>query len=61
MTYAELLARNGLADLVGDGGLRSGRGGEGPKAIFSFGAVFAEVRVDPGTRAGAPEPLRRRL
>jgi xanthine dehydrogenase YagR molybdenum-binding subunit len=39
ITYAELLARNGLASLVGEV--------SGPKAIFSFSAVFAEVRIDP--------------
>jgi xanthine dehydrogenase YagR molybdenum-binding subunit len=40
-----LLARNGLRELsaVGDYNPEA----EGPKAIFSFSTVFAEVRVDP--------------
>jgi xanthine dehydrogenase YagR molybdenum-binding subunit len=47
MTYAELLARNGLSSLVGDGDYNPVEEVNGPKAIFSFSAVFAEVRVDP--------------
>jgi len=47
ITYAELLARNGLASLVGDGDYNPVEEALGPKAIFSFSAVFAEVRVDP--------------
>jgi xanthine dehydrogenase YagR molybdenum-binding subunit len=47
ITYAELLARNGLANLVGDGDYNPVEEAAGPKAIFSFSAVFAEVRVDP--------------
>ena len=47
ITYAELLARNGLATLVGDGNYAPVEEANGPKAIFSFAAVFAEVRVDP--------------
>lgn len=47
ITYAELLARNGLSTLVADGDYNPVPEHEGPKAIFSFGAVFAEVRVDP--------------
>jgi xanthine dehydrogenase YagR molybdenum-binding subunit len=47
VTYAELLARNGLASLVGDGDYAPVEEAAGPKAIFSFSAVFAEVRVDP--------------
>jgi xanthine dehydrogenase YagR molybdenum-binding subunit len=47
ITYAELLARNGLSSLVGDGDYRPVEEVNGPKAIFSFSAVFAEVRVDP--------------
>jgi len=47
ITYAELLARNGLATLVGDGNYDPVEEANGPKAIFSFAAVFAEVRVDP--------------
>jgi xanthine dehydrogenase YagR molybdenum-binding subunit len=46
-TYAELLARNGLATLVGDGDYDPVEEANGPKAVFSFAAVFAEVRVDP--------------
>jgi xanthine dehydrogenase YagR molybdenum-binding subunit len=46
-TYAELLARNGLSSLVGDGHYDPVEEVNGPKAIFSFSAVFAEVRVDP--------------
>jgi xanthine dehydrogenase YagR molybdenum-binding subunit len=47
ITYAELLARNGLATLVADGDYDPVEEAQGPKAIFSFSAVFAEVRVDP--------------
>ena len=47
ITYAELLARNGLSSLAGDGDYDPVEEAMGPKAIFSFGAVFAEVRVDP--------------
>ena len=47
ITYAELLARNGLSNLVGDGDYDPVEEANGPRAIFSFSAVFAEVRVDP--------------
>jgi xanthine dehydrogenase YagR molybdenum-binding subunit len=47
VTYAELLARNELRILVGNGDYDPVEEATGPKAIFSFGAVFAEVRVDP--------------
>lgn len=47
ITYAELLARNGLSTLVADGDYDPVPEANGPKAIFSFSAVFAEVRVDP--------------
>jgi xanthine dehydrogenase YagR molybdenum-binding subunit len=47
ITYAELLARNRLSSLVGDGDYKPVEEVSGPKAIFSFSAVFAEVRVDP--------------
>jgi xanthine dehydrogenase YagR molybdenum-binding subunit len=45
VTYAQLLTRNELTFLVGDGNYDPVA--EGPKAVFSFSAVFAEVRVDP--------------
>jgi xanthine dehydrogenase YagR molybdenum-binding subunit len=47
ITYAELLARNGLSELVADGNYDPVEEANGPKAVFSFSAVFAEVRVDP--------------
>jgi len=47
ITYAELLARNGLSTLVVEADYDPVPEPEGPKAIFSFAAVFAEVRVDP--------------
>jgi xanthine dehydrogenase YagR molybdenum-binding subunit len=47
ITYAELLDRNGMANLVGDGNYNPVEEHLGPKAVFSFSAVFAEVRVDP--------------
>jgi xanthine dehydrogenase YagR molybdenum-binding subunit len=47
ITYAELLARNGFSSLVGNGDYNPVEEVNGPKAIFSFSAVFAEVRVDP--------------
>src|SRR5258708_27275429 len=39
ITYAELLARNGLSSLVGDGDYDPVEGVNGPKAIFSFSAL----------------------
>jgi len=45
ITYVELLARNSLPSLTGDGNYDPSP--EGPKAVFSFSAVFAEVIVDP--------------
>jgi xanthine dehydrogenase YagR molybdenum-binding subunit len=45
--YAELLQRNGLSSLVGDGDYDPVEEVAGPKAVFSYSAVFAEVRVDP--------------
>jgi xanthine dehydrogenase YagR molybdenum-binding subunit len=47
VTYAELLRRNGLDTLVADGNYDPVEEVKGPKAIFSFSALFAEVRVDP--------------
>jgi xanthine dehydrogenase YagR molybdenum-binding subunit len=45
ITYSEVLARNNLSSLTGDGDYDPAA--EGPKATFSFSAVFAEVHVDP--------------
>ena len=45
--YAELLARNGLSTLAAEANYDPVEEAKGPKAIFSFAAVFAEVRVDP--------------
>lgn len=45
--FGELLARNGLSTLVADGDYDPLEEAKGPKAVFSFSAVFAEVRVDP--------------
>jgi xanthine dehydrogenase YagR molybdenum-binding subunit len=45
--YAELLSRNGLSTLVAEADYDPVEEAQGPKAIFSFAAVFAEVRVDP--------------
>jgi xanthine dehydrogenase YagR molybdenum-binding subunit len=47
ITYPELLARNALATLVGDGDYDPVEEANGPKAVFSFSSVFAEVQVDP--------------
>ncbi len=47
ITYGELLARNGLSTLEADGAYDPIEETKGPKAIFSFSAGFAEVRVDP--------------
>jgi xanthine dehydrogenase YagR molybdenum-binding subunit len=46
ISYAELLARNGLSTLAADGDYNPIEEANGPKAVFSFSAVFAEVRVD---------------
>ena len=42
-SYAELLARNGLSTLPADADYDPVEEANGPKAIFSFSAVFAEV------------------
>ena len=47
MARTNLLARNGVSSLVGDGDYDPVEEVNGSKAIFSFSAVFAEVRVDP--------------
>jgi xanthine dehydrogenase YagR molybdenum-binding subunit len=47
ISYAELLERNGLCALVGDADYDPVEEANGPKAIYSFAATFAEVRVDP--------------
>lgn len=44
--YADLLGFNNLDSLVGHGDYDPVDEAKGPKAIFSFSAVFAEVRVD---------------
>ena len=45
IAYDELLMHNNLSSLTGEGNYDPSP--EGPKATFSFSAVFAEVRVDP--------------
>ena len=47
VTDSDLLERNGLSTLVADGNYDPIDEEKGPKAIFSFSAVFAEVQVDP--------------
>ena len=47
VSYSDLLRRNGLSRLVADGNYDPIEEAKGPKAIFSFSAVFAEVLVDP--------------
>jgi xanthine dehydrogenase YagR molybdenum-binding subunit len=47
VTYPELLERNGLSMLAADAAYDPVPEADGPKAVFSFAAVFAEVRVDP--------------
>jgi xanthine dehydrogenase YagR molybdenum-binding subunit len=44
--YSDLLARNGLSALSADADYDPVEEAKGPKAIFSFSAVFAEVRID---------------
>ena len=46
IAYPELLVRNGLQTLSGDGNYEPVEEASGPSAIFSFSALFAEVRVD---------------
>jgi xanthine dehydrogenase YagR molybdenum-binding subunit len=48
IAYPDLLARNGLQVLIGDGNYDPVEEANGPVAIFSFSALFAEVRVDEG-------------
>ncbi|HWE53587.1 MAG TPA: xanthine dehydrogenase family protein molybdopterin-binding subunit [Bryobacteraceae bacterium] len=45
ITYEDLLTRNDVSSLTGEGNYDPSP--EGAKATFSFSAVFAEVRVDP--------------
>ena len=45
VAYDDLLKRNGVPSLTGEGHYDPSP--EGTKATFSFSAVFAEVRVDP--------------
>jgi xanthine dehydrogenase YagR molybdenum-binding subunit len=45
--YAELLARNGLPTLSAEADYDPVPEADGPKAVFSFAGVFAEVRIDP--------------
>jgi xanthine dehydrogenase YagR molybdenum-binding subunit len=47
ISYTDLLARNRLDVLSADADYDPVEEAKGPKAIFSFSAVFAEVRVDP--------------
>jgi xanthine dehydrogenase YagR molybdenum-binding subunit len=47
VSYPELLARNELPALAADGDYDPVEEALGPKAVFSFAAVFAEVCVDP--------------
>ena len=47
VTYAELLQRNAISTLALDAEYDPVPESDGPKAVFSFAAVFAEVRVDP--------------
>ncbi|WP_433296359.1 xanthine dehydrogenase family protein molybdopterin-binding subunit [Pseudonocardia sp. CA-142604] len=47
ITYAELLARNNISTLMAEGDYDPVEEALGPKAVYSFSAVFAEVRVDP--------------
>ena len=44
ITYSDLLARNRLSVLIGDGNYDPVA--EGPTSIFSFSALFAEVQID---------------
>ena len=46
VSYPELLARMGLRELIGESDYDPVDEAKGPKAIFSFSALFAEVRVD---------------
>jgi xanthine dehydrogenase YagR molybdenum-binding subunit len=47
ISYAELLERHGLSTLIADGHYDPVEEANGPRAVFSFSAVFAQVRVDP--------------
>jgi xanthine dehydrogenase YagR molybdenum-binding subunit len=47
ITYEEFLRRNGLVTLLAETDYDPVDEAKGPKAIFSFSALFAEVRVDP--------------
>ena len=60
-SYADILARAGLSALEGRGrGARDPANAEA-RAMFSHGAVFAEVKVDPDLGQVRVTPARRRL
>jgi xanthine dehydrogenase YagR molybdenum-binding subunit len=46
IAYRDLLARNGVDALSADGDYDPVEEAKGPHAVFSFSALFAEVRVD---------------
>jgi xanthine dehydrogenase YagR molybdenum-binding subunit len=46
IAYRDLLARNGVDALSADGDYDPVEEAKGPQAVFSFSALFAEVRVD---------------
>jgi xanthine dehydrogenase YagR molybdenum-binding subunit len=46
VSYVDLLAKNGVPSLQASGDYNTVDEYKGPKAIFSFSSVFAEVRVD---------------
>lgn len=46
ISYSELLACNQLSSLTGEADYNPIEEANGPKAVFSFSAVFAEVRID---------------
>jgi xanthine dehydrogenase YagR molybdenum-binding subunit len=46
ISYSDLLARNSLKVLTGEGNYSPVEEAQGPASIFSFSALFAEVRVD---------------
>ena len=60
-SYAELLARNGLSNLVGGRRLRPRRGGEWTEGGLQLFRCLCRGARRPGSWARSPEPHRRRL
>ena len=60
-SYADILARAGLAEIEGRGKSAADPAAQSSYAMHAHGAVFAEVKVDPELGQIRVDPSRRRL